>query len=247
MAPVVRVMAAAPDDDAYVFIFDIETTGLSFYKHDITVVCGLKQSIAVREAYTELSMNLLATRDDAVAHLAQCVELCRTLDDARFISAYNGRRFDLPFVARWAQAQGVPADVAAWEAKTIDLYQLILAHVGVHYKLQRVCEANNLPVEKSATGLDAVRWAQSGEWALLLAYCMQDVHVLRVVLHHSVDSGLCIPVKRSVNSAFPGSTYVLRLKDNYTRVDVQPLIADDSPKPDDVGLLDLLESGSVEL
>ena len=241
LAPSVEGMAPdAAADAGFVFIFDIETTGLSVHKDEITVVCGVVQSIAARETYHELTLNLLATRGDAAAHAEQCRTLCKTLDDARFIAAYNGRRFDLPFVARWAREQRVPADAAAWNAKIIDFYQLILTHVGEHCKMQRVCEENRLPVEKSATGLDAVRWAQSGEWDCLVQYCMQDVHVLRAVLHRSVDEGLHVQVRRSASSAFPSTVYVLRLVNELSEVRVAPLAPAAAPRSSDQGLLDFL-------
>lgn len=206
--------------EPYVFIFDIETTGLS--AHDsITVICGVVLSVADHEKYEEVTLNLLRIREDPAAQTAQCARMCALLDNARFLAAYNGIRFDLPFVARWADSLGVPADIARWTVRTIDFYHLILSHVGVHCKMQRVCEDNCLPVAKSGSGLDAIRWARSGEWDLLEAYCMQDVHVLRTLLQHSVAGGLHVHVRRS--SCFANSVYVLRLVDGYSSCVVQPL------------------------
>lgn len=213
-------MLPALCSEDYVFIFDIETTGLSA-NDSITVICGVVHSIADHAKYEEITLNLLRIKEDASAERALCERVCAFLDSARFLAAYNGIRFDLPFVARWADSLGVPANIARWTAKTIDFYHLILSHVGVHYKMQRVCEDNFLPVAKSGSGLDAIRWAASGEWDLLEAYCMQDVHVLRTLLQQSVANGLHVHVRRS--SCFSNSVYVLRLFDDYSSCVVQPL------------------------
>lgn len=211
--------------EPYVFIFDIETTGLC--AHDsITVICGIVHSVADEARYEEVTLNLLQIKDDPAAQRAHCEHVCSFLDKAQFLAAYNGIRFDLPFVARWAASLAMPANLAGWTAKTIDFYHLILSHVGVHYKMQRVCEDNNLAVEKSGSGLDAIRWAESGEWDLLEAYCMQDVRVLRALLQQSVANGLHLHVRRS--ACFPTSVYVLRLVEGYSSCVVRPAPQDPS-------------------
>lgn len=206
--------------EPYVFVFDIETTGLC--AHDsITVICGIVHSVADEARHEEVTLNLLQIKDDPAAQRAHCEHVCSFLDKAQFLAAYNGIRFDLPFVARWAASLDVAANISAWTAKTIDFYHLILSHVGVHYKMQRVCEDNNLAVEKSGSGLDAIRWAESGEWDLLEAYCMQDVRVLRALLQQSVANGLHLHVRRS--ACFPTSVYVLRLVEGYSSCVVRPV------------------------
>ena len=122
-------------------------------------------------------------------------------------------RYDLRAIDYFEQSLVICEDNADMLGQAV-----CLQHLGNVFKMQK---DNNLAVEKSGSGLDAIRWAESGEWDLLEAYCMQDVHVLRALLQQSVADGLHLHVRRS--ACFSTSQYVLRLVEGYSSCVVRPV------------------------
>ena len=102
------------------------------------------------------------------------------LDAHDRLCAFNGARFDLPFIARrWA----VPAErVAAWMCKLVDVFELCKLGLNKTFPLNRLLAANGME-SKTGTGMHAVHMAARGEWAALAEYCMQDT-----VKTHAVTS-----------------------------------------------------------
>ena len=210
---------AAGDTGAYVFVFDIETTGLD--KCDkVTAVCGLLHFCAGGREPEERRYNVVEVQGDCASEGALCAEVVRLLDGARRIVSYNGEHFDLPFLARWAARTGVAADLSAWHAKSLDYYRVILERTGQSYKMQGLCLENSLAVEKSGSGLDAVRWARTGEWDKLMRYCMQDVRVLHALLVLSTEGRLRVRQRRAANSAYACTHWTLAVSDDFARVHV---------------------------
>ena len=100
------------------------------------------------------------------------------LDDAPLLCAFNGVRFDLPFLARrW----GVPdAKVGSWVRKMVDPFEGCKLALGQTFSLNRLLEENGLPV-KTGSGLEAVRMAKEARWAELAEYCMHDTRMTHAV------------------------------------------------------------------
>ena len=193
-----------------VLIFDIETTGLRL--HDtITVICAIEQAIDDAETYIEHRFNVLQVAKQPGLGSKLCKDFLELMDGASKLVAYNGIAFDIPFVIRWANSHGLVVDKYAWESKTIDFYKIILRQTGTHFKMQKLCECNELAVSKSGTGLEAVQWAREGKWEKLMRYCMQDVIVLRTLLLRACAQGLCISILREQSSAYDDAKMLLRL------------------------------------
>lgn len=95
--------------------FDIETTGLDRYKDSVTVLCAYG-SVGSRQV--EAVFNF--ARDGKEANAAACKAL---LDEAGLLCAFNGTRFDVPFLAEYIGAQ--PGCVTEWMAKLHDPCEVI--------------------------------------------------------------------------------------------------------------------------
>lgn len=148
-----------------VLAFDIETTGLRECD-SVTCVCAYDPDRGV-----EFS----ACTPDGRA----CEEFLQLLDAAPLLCAFNGVRFDVPFLARrW----GVPRErVGRWVCKLVDPYEACRSALGVTFSLDRVLEANGVPC-KTGSGLQAVEMAREGRWADLAEYCMHDTKKTHALL-----------------------------------------------------------------
>ena len=150
---------------------DIETFGLHPRQSKISVIC-------TECIFTGAQKTFEFARHDAEVGgicLAMVAELTQTLDAAVSLSAFNGVRFDLPFMQT---ALGLDeATVRAWVLKTTDILECCrLVHQHT-FKLDLLCEENGLPM-KSGTGLFAIQLAQLARWGELNSYCADDVSIL---------------------------------------------------------------------
>lgn len=171
--------------------FDIETMGLDPRKHAVTVVCTECLFTGERKAFEfarlehsrraieqgpgdpdEKEMELLVLDEQREIILQ---DLVKTLDDAPSICAFNGVRFDVPFLM---QAFDIPESTGtAWVLKMTDILEACrLVHKHT-FKLDLLCQVNGLPM-KSGTGLAAIDMARNGEFDKLRDYCADDVHIL---------------------------------------------------------------------
>ena len=177
--------------------FDIETTGLTETDAVTVVCCETYESGACRvfnfaKAATQDERNRL--RDDLV----------RAFDDATALGAYNGVRFDLPFMQR---ALAIPAEtVTRWVLKTSDILEQLRLRDNATCKLDYLCALNGVPT-KSSSGLEAIRMAADGRWAELEDYCANDVRILcdlyrKRVLQHPARREACIDLCEYVTPGF---------------------------------------------
>ncbi len=142
---------------------DIETTGLDPRVDDVTCACAYDPGDGVARAF-------VFGRDGAAAR----EEFLGLLDSAPRLCAFNGARFDLPFLARrW----GLGADrVGAWVRKLVDPFEASKLALGRTFSLDRLLAANGL-AGKTGSGLHAVRLAREGRWEELAEYCMHDTRM----------------------------------------------------------------------
>ena len=201
----------------YVLVFDIETTGLHS-TDTVTAVCALIHYIGDEGKPEERRYNIVELKDDPERQGAACAAVVAALEGAKYLVSYNGDRFDLPFLSRWAAQAGVQVQLQAWIGKSIDYYRLIVDNTGVHYKMQALCVDNKLECGKSASGLDAVRWARSGEWEKLMSYCMQDVRVLYELVLLSMQGALKVYLRPPQNSAYCSSSWKLLLGSDFSTI-----------------------------
>jgi len=147
--------------------FDLETTGLDPEVDDVTCACAYDPDAGVDLTFFFQG----GDGDTPEAFFA-------LLDGAPRLCAFNGARFDLPFLqARY----GIPdARVGRWALKLYDLYEACRLGFDSGFSLNAVLGANGMDC-KTGTGGDAVVLAREGRWEELGAYCRQDTVKTREV------------------------------------------------------------------
>lgn len=142
--------------------FDIETTGLDFRAHRITVACIYDPDRGIKRAF-----NFAA---DPSMHDSERDAFIRALDDAPSLCCFNGTRFDIPFIAHSFGLS--PEKQGQWVLKSLDLFEVCRLCFRSSCSLNNLLKANGHEV-KSSSGSQAVQWAAEGQWDLLEDYCMQ--------------------------------------------------------------------------
>jgi hypothetical protein len=155
--------------------FDIETTGLDRERCQVTVVCTEDFHTGEKRAY---EFGRVSQGGEEAGLHALTEQLVEALDAAESLCAFNGVRFDLPFLYK---ALRLPeATVAGWMVKTTDILEACRLQVfGPRHTfgLNLLCQHNGVPM-KSSSGCEAVRMAAQGRWQELLDYCADDVRIL---------------------------------------------------------------------
>lgn len=177
--------------------FDIETTGLS--EHDkVTVVCTENYETNTRNVFNFAK----APTDEERIVLREA--LIVEFDSATALCAYNGVRFDLPFLQR---ALAIPVEtVTQWVLKTSDILEQMRLRDNATCKLDYLCTVNGVE-SKSSSGLEAIRMAADGRWDELEEYCANDVRILcdlyrKRVLKHPVRNNALIDLGDYVPPGF---------------------------------------------
>jgi hypothetical protein len=115
-------------------------------------------------------------------------EFLAMMDDAPLLCAFNGVRFDLPFLARrW----GIPDErVGGWVRKMVDPFEACKLALNRTFSLNKLLVANGLPV-KTGSGLEAVRMAHEKRWGELAEYCMHDTKMTHAAV--TLAGGAILP------------------------------------------------------
>lgn len=162
--------------------FDIECTGLNMYSDRITVasVYDPDHDPPIKHTYNFMHGDV----DNNIRDFLQ------TLDDAEVLCAFNGVRFDLPFIIQRFHVP--PERYTPWYLKLFDYFEVAKLVFNSSCSLNRLLESNGEEV-KTSSGLQAVKWAEEGEWEKLEDYCMMDT-----VLTHKISQrgGVYIPLTR---------------------------------------------------
>jgi hypothetical protein len=159
--------------------FDIETTGLDARACAVTAACVYGDGVA---------STYLFRNEDPAADLLERERFMAELDAAPRLCAFNGVRFDVPFLH---VAWGVPdARVEGWALKTFDVYEACKLALNSTFPLSRLLLLNGLE-SKSGSGLEAIELARSGRWEALGDYCMQDTRLTYLV---STQARILLPV-----------------------------------------------------
>ena len=165
--------------------FDLETSGLNPREALITcaAVCDPDAGIERVFFFARLENALL------VPVLDDAEEFMQMLDSADRLCAFNGARFDLPFVQH--QLGAAPERVVRWRLKLHDVFEACRLALDVTFPLRALLELNGLP-GKTGSGADAIQLALQGDWPKLGAYCLNDTRIT-----HRVSSLARIRVPRT--------------------------------------------------
>ena len=154
--------------------FDIETTGLDKTKHSITVV-ALYGTVQGPDGPETVDAVLNFARD-GIDPLR--TTLLAILDQADVLCAFNGVRFDIPFIMHYLK---VPQEqCSSWVMKLYDPFEENKLLYDKTMSLNRLLGQFGMAT-KCGTGSDAVRMAEMKDWKGLSLYCRQDT-----VLTHQV-------------------------------------------------------------
>lgn len=159
-----------------ILAFDIETTGLDAGRDLITVAATYDGVRATAYRFVELDENgLLRYAADANEKMQQ---FCTALDRAPYLAAFNGVRFDVPFIVR---AFKLPDEQGAqWVLKCLDIFEVCKAVRSRTFGLNMLLALNGFDA-KTGSGANAVVQAQSGQFDELEAYCVDDAKLTHKV------------------------------------------------------------------
>ena len=154
--------------------FDIETTGLDPAHCVVTVVCTQDYYTGERRAYEFARVRACEPQNEDVLR----TELIQAFNDAESLCAFNGVRFDIPFLHKALNLSD--ATTTAWLFKTTDILEA--ARLGMFgpahtFGLNLLCQHNHIQT-KSGSGLQAIKFAQEHKWDDLKRYCSDDVRIL---------------------------------------------------------------------
>jgi hypothetical protein len=118
-------------------------------------------------------------------------KIAQILLESTSIVAFNGIKFDMPFILKWLEES--PGSIVVQDgldSKYLDFCAISREIANAYISLNNVCILNQIQVCKSANGEQAVIWAKQREWKKLSDYCMQDVFVLLELTQHALKHGL---------------------------------------------------------
>lgn len=150
--------------------FDLETTGLDPRTCNVTCACAYDPDAGIDRLF-------FFARPE---HCDPFEEFFALLDSAERLCAFNGARFDIPFLqARYGLSD---ARVGGWMLKLYDLYEACRLGFDAGFSLNSLLSANGMD-SKTGTGADAIVLAREGRWEELGEYCRQDT-----IKTHAVSS-----------------------------------------------------------
>ena len=173
MAPLEREERGLDVLPAHYGVFDLETIRSAdevggwqrAEKMGISVAVVYDSQLAGYATYLEHEIDRLV---DHLASLDLVVGFNNKRFDNRVLSGYTAVRLDaLP---------------------TIDLLEEVSNHLGYRLSLDRLAE-HTLGTNKSADGMQALRWYKEGKIQEICEYCRQDVEITKDLFHHGLEKG----------------------------------------------------------
>lgn len=104
-------------------------------------------------------------------------ELWKVIEHTDLLIGYNSDHFDIPLLNKY-----YAGDLT--KIKSLDLLAEIYKSIGRRLRLDDIANAT-LGMNKSASGLDAIRWWKEGKIDLITEYCTQDVKVTKEVYDYA--------------------------------------------------------------
>jgi hypothetical protein len=155
--------------------FDIETTGLKPKNCQVTVICTEDFFTGDRRAYEFAKCDAEDGNDKAKKRQKLIDDLIKQFDAATSLCAFNGVRFDLPFMRTALDIED--ETVARWVLKTSDILEQSRLLYRTTFSLNLLCQANMM-AQKTGDGLHAIEMARKRDFDGLREYCADDVRIL---------------------------------------------------------------------
>jgi DEAD/DEAH box helicase domain-containing protein len=117
---------------------------------------------------------------DCVTYLEQDIQdLIEHLQNLDLVVGFNNKRFDNRVLSGYTNAN-------LSKLPTLDLLEEVHNHLGYRLSLNRLAQTT-LGVEKTADGLQALKWYKEGKIDLIQQYCRRDVEITRDLLFHGLE------------------------------------------------------------
>ncbi|HLC69952.1 MAG TPA: ribonuclease H-like domain-containing protein [Patescibacteria group bacterium] len=148
----------------YEVVFDIETQNSfaevdnDFKKLRVSVVSLYRSDTGLYYSFTESELS----------------QLWPILEKSDRVIGYNSTHFDLPVLNNY-----YPGDLLTFSH--LDIMAVVKESIGIRLKLNDLALATLDDVEKSADGLQAIRWWKEGKIDEIKKYCEQDVHITKEI------------------------------------------------------------------
>jgi uncharacterized protein YprB with RNaseH-like and TPR domain len=162
-------------------VLDIETTGLSPFKNQITCICAKTHT---EELFKEVCTDEYSEESLLHSFLSwfKDLENCKGFNQDIKIVGHAVETFDLPFIIvramNFIPKEGFDNLIPVIEGKnTFDtkLESEFLRQPGMWLSLNNVAKVLGLPGQKTGNGLEAIKQFNEGRYDELLSYCWQDV------------------------------------------------------------------------
>jgi hypothetical protein len=161
--------------------FDIETTGLDGRTCVVTAACVH----GVDMHNSPVSETFLFPNEDPGTDLLSRQAFLRHLDSSPRLCAFNGVRFDIPFLhSAWRLPD---SQVEGWALKTFDVFEASKLALNSTFSLDKLLNLNRLE-SKTGSGLHAIHLAKTHQWKELGDYCMQDTRMTYIVSSQPIIS-----------------------------------------------------------
>ncbi len=154
-------------------VFDLETirsaedVGGWRYCHKMGVSIGI--------VYDSESDEFISYTESEMARLVE------HLQASSLVVGFNNKRFDNIVLSAYTST-----DLST--LPSLDLLEEVQAYLGYRLSLNRLAEVT-LGVEKSADGLQALKWYKEGRLDLIQKYCKKDVEITRDLLTFGLEQG----------------------------------------------------------
>ncbi len=120
--------------------------------------------------------------NDYVSYLEhEVTHLIAHLQSLDLVVGFNNRRFDNRVLSAYT-------DIDLSQLPTLDLLEEVHRQLGYRLSLNRLA-VHTLGTEKSADGLQALKWYKEGRIDLIQHYCKKDVEITRNLLYHGLEQG----------------------------------------------------------
>ena len=156
-----------------VIVFDLET------KKDFAEVGGRDKlhllEVSVLSAFSYNTGKFLEFEEKDLKHFEKLIS------DASMVIGFNIKGFDLPVLQPYASINLSALPV-------LDMMDDVISGAGFRVSLDNLCQST-INAQKSAHGLDAVKWFREGKIDLIKKYCTDDVRLTRDLYEFGKKNG----------------------------------------------------------
>lgn len=134
-----------------------------------------RMGISAAVVYDSLLDEYLVFRENEIDSMVNHLRKCE------LVVGFNNKRFDNLVLSKYTDF-----DLAS--LSTLDILEVVHKQLGYRLSLDRLAE-HTLGVQKSADGLQALKWYKEGRLDLIIKYCRHDVQITRDIFRFGLEHG----------------------------------------------------------